>query len=486
MGMIGNANRALAAWSQAHMGAVPSPVNVSLGALADAAGGAADLVNGPTNSVLQLLGQLSGSPQYQFPIGAVQAAVPQPKSAAGKMGRAALAMAMPGGEVTDEARAASAVEQAIGGMIGRRGRAEAKAAAGKFLPAGQVPVVTQAGQRGLPIGGADQMLVQHPGAFGAFHSVKTPVAPHEVTASYLVPQLAKPKILTPEDLAGADVISLYGDRTRAGGHLTAVNGQTLANPVELQGGPDFGRWQEAGGSPAVWASEKSPVSQLRNQIAKSLDAGRDVYGVYTPMGPGSLDQSTMMTDTLTQMLQGSDVLKKHLDAFDRTMKQMGLTLPSARDPEALAAALHDSTQGARRDFTQTMDSADWLGRGFPDVGAARMALTDPNLLDVPAGASGYRLMKFGPETLERMDPTMPHGSYSEQMAGENAGQLSSLVPFDMMFPTWAAGRREAGKAPGSDLRAFEMSKPTQTMTPEAVDGLMDYQQRASQAPSVPQ
>lgn len=95
MGFFGKGGD-LAKWSQAHMGAIPSPVNVSTGALADALGGTADMLNQyVVNPVLAAQGALSGSKPYQFPTGAVQAAVPQPKGMMGRAGRAALAMAIP-------------------------------------------------------------------------------------------------------------------------------------------------------------------------------------------------------------------------------------------------------------------------------------------------------------------------------------------------------------------------------------------------------
>ena len=339
------------------------------------------------------------------------------------------------------------------------------------------PVVTQAGARREPLGGPEQHRAQHPGAFGPYHNLKPQIDPNEVAGIYepLNPWGLPPvRRITPADLEGGDVISLYGDRTRAGERLMGLQGAPFERPVDLHGGPDFGRMHESAGSRSVWASEPSPTAGLKKKIAKSLSEGRNVFGVYTPMGPQSLDQTTMMTDTLAQMIKQSELSPSSVAAFDKSVAQLGL--PSISDPDAVAAALATKNQGQRLAWVRAIDNASRLAEGFPEVGAARLALTNPELREMPAGASGYRVMKFGPESLEAVTETpIRHGSYSANILGENLGAFDELVPFNMLFRDTFNQRRAEGRDYLSDLRALELSKPVQTMTPEVVDSLMSYQ-----------
>lgn len=111
MGMFGRANAALGQWSKAHMGLIPDPSPATAGALADALGGTADMVNQyVANPVLNAMGS-----SFRFPTGAVQGAVAQPKSMMGRAGRMALGVAIPvpGAQEAGGARAVEEAAQAV-------------------------------------------------------------------------------------------------------------------------------------------------------------------------------------------------------------------------------------------------------------------------------------------------------------------------------------------------------------------------------------
>jgi hypothetical protein len=55
----------------------------------------------------------------------------------------------------------------------------------RFEPPSKKPAVTQAGELGLPVSGAEQMAVAHPSPFGAFATVKPRRRASEVTSEYL-------------------------------------------------------------------------------------------------------------------------------------------------------------------------------------------------------------------------------------------------------------------------------------------------------------
>ena len=364
-----------------------------------------------------------------------------------------------------------------------------KGFATRFQPASKEPIVTQAGRAGLPVAGAEQMAVAHPSPFGAFATIKPSKPASEMSSGYLPAEEIGPlppgrnaplavfdpdaprKTFSVEDLENSMVVSLLGDRTSAGRRVVDIDG-TPVN-VMTYGGPRYGEFNEAMGSPAVWASERSPISSLRNQIRGGLEQGLDVYGVYTAMGPRSLDQTTMMTDALLQQARARGIGGRDAAAFDSAMREVVPDFVGIGDPGAYQQ-LASLPQGQRLQFTQRMDNAKLLEAGFPDVSATRIALTEPELLDAPAGSSGFSVVKLGPESLKDFDISLPHPTYPVQMAGETVGRFPEMVPFDMVFSDLVSERRGAGAAAGKDLRALELRRPAQVVTPEQLERLLRY------------
>jgi hypothetical protein len=185
----------------------------------------------------------------------------------------------------------------------------------------------------------------------------------------------------------------------------------------------------------------------------------------------------MMTDLLSDMATKSPIRREDFAVFNDAAKRIIPNFAGLGHAD-LAQQLATATQGQRKRFVDLMDTSKMLEKGFPDVSAARVALTEEALRDVPAGTSGYSVVKFGPESLEYLEPTVPHPSYDTQMAGEMVGRLPNPTPFSLMFPKFVAQRREVGMPAGSDLRALELRKPTEVYDQEALDNLMAYLMRA--------
>lgn len=340
-----------------------------------------------------------------------------------------------------------------------------------FERPGIKPVVTQAGERGLPIRGREQVRAQHPSKFGVFSDYKTPT-PVEETEVVTEPFAALPRdrMFDLSRLEGAKLVSLYGDKERAGDTIRSVGG--LPTNVVTHGGAMFPALQEALGGNAAWASEPGALALTRRAIREGLEAGQPVFGVTTTMGPGAVNQTVDMTDLLHQMAQSSPIRKKDLTVFNRRAREVLPGYAGLLDEDA-AMQMRGMTQGQRKAFVGLMDNAAALQRGFPNVGAARYALTEPYLVDVPAGASGYSFVELGPESLTPLEDGIPHPSYADRMAGRFAGR-GPLVPFDLMFSDFVKSRRAAGSPAGFDLRALELAKPSQVVTPEEYDRLMRY------------
>lgn len=340
-----------------------------------------------------------------------------------------------------------------------------------FSRPGDEPIVTQAGRMGLPVVGRELAEAQHPSKFGIFSKYKTPVPVSETEVE------VSPFAVLPRDrrfdmnrLENAKIVSLYGDRLRAGDTITSVNG--LPVNVRTHGGPFFGALQEALGGNAGWASEYGALAPLRREILEGLEAGLPVFGAYTPMGPGALNQTIEMTDLLHQLARNSPILKRDLAVFDKEASSIIPGYAGLLHEEA-PMQMRDLTQGQRKAFVAKLDSAKRLGEGFPSVPAARYALTEEDLLDVPAGASGYSFVEFGPESLKSLEGGIEHPTYADRMAGTFEGR-GSFVPFDMLFSDFVRSRRAGGDPAGSDLRSLELKKPSQVMDPENFDRLMRY------------
>lgn len=359
---------------------------------------------------------------------------------------------------------------AAANMAGPEGAAANARITPELIPPGTEPVVTQVGRQGLPVRGMDLVEAQHPSNFSVFARYKTPKDPLE-TEVVTTPYADLPvRAFDPTQLEGARIISLLADKERAGDTILSVDG--LPTNVDTQGGPLHAALQEALGGSAVFSNAPGPLTTLRRQIAEGLEAGRPVFGVTTTMSPSAVNQTVDMVELLHQMAQSSPIRAGDITDFNTKMQSILPRYAGLLHPEAVPQ-LQNMTQGQRKAFVRELDNAEALAKGFPNVGAARFALTDENLIDVPAGASGYQVVQFGPESMGPANSIIRHRAYPDDIGGTYEGR-GPLVPFSTMFSDFTKGRRAEGLPAGSDLRSFEFKKPFQDMTPEAYDLFMRY------------
>lgn len=256
------------------------------------------------------------------------------------------------------------------------------------------------------------------------------------------------------DMKGKTLIPAYGDRTYGGANLTEIGGVKLDQPVEMQGGHDFMRDQETG----LWASEKSPMNTKARFIDDLIAEGEDPTLVYTAMGGQSGDFSHHMGDTVMGMVEQSKITKAAAKEYDKTIrdtvdpKWVGILSPKAR--EYLDTKMTGSN---RRLLWQEMDKTKWSDQGFPHVGVARTAITDPELLTVAPFSSGLSIGQPSGGGLLSLGNNRPHKSYSSQIGGDYMGKLENQVSGDVMWRDFFGDRRAAGVKPSGDQRSFMMS-----------------------------
>lgn len=256
------------------------------------------------------------------------------------------------------------------------------------------------------------------------------------------------------DMKGKTLIPAYGDRTYGGANLTEIGGVKLDQPVQMQGGHDFMRDQETG----LWASEKSPMNTKARFIDDLIAEGEDPALVYTAMGGQSGDFSHHMGDTVMGMVEQSKITKAAAKGYDKTIrdtvdpKWVGILSPKAR--EYLDTKM---TGSDRRLLWQEMDKTKWSDQGFPHVGVARTAITDPELLTVAPFSSGLSIGQPSGGGLLSLGNNRPHKSYSSQIGGDYMGKLENQVSGDVMWRDFFGDRRAAGVKPSGDQRSFMMS-----------------------------
>tara|TARA_R100001463_G_scaffold22718_4_gene54459 strand:+ start:3246 stop:4319 length:1074 start_codon:yes stop_codon:yes gene_type:complete len=260
-------------------------------------------------------------------------------------------------------------------------------------------------------------------------------------------------ILIPEqtidisELQGRTLTPAYGDRTYAGKTLDAIAGVKLNQPVEMQGGNEFMRLNDAG----LWASEQAAMKTK----AKAMSDMDDPLMVYTAMSGQSGDFSKMMSDATMGMIEQSKITKKAAKSYDDLIKKnvdsdwVGILNPKARE------YINNMSGSDRRLLWQFMDKDSFKKQGFPDLGVIRAAITDPALLTTPSFTTG--------RSIGALDSiiTQPskHKTYNTEVVGEYLGSLPKDVPGELIwrdfFEEMAKRKETTGKA--NPQRAFLMT-----------------------------
>lgn len=286
--------------------------------------------------------------------------------------------------------------------------------------------------------------------------------------------LSPAKTIDIADLEGRVLMPAYGDRTRAGGLLTSVDGEELMSPVDLQGGADFMRSQ--GG---IWASEPDAMKTKAKYI---LNTAREIEDApilaYTAMGAQAGDFSRMMSDAVMGQLRpsmGNVIDPEVVTRFDNYVtKNVDKNWPGILSAEA-SNYIPNMTGSNRRLLWQEMDKKAYRDAGFPDVGATRLAITDPRLLDAQPFDTG---LTFGRVDVEApLTETTPdvHSTYRSQIHGDYVGGLLGNVPGEMVWRDFFNARRASSAAPSTDQRAFMMTPSVrQKVDAQMVDEISRY------------
>jgi hypothetical protein len=269
------------------------------------------------------------------------------------------------------------------------------------------------------------------------------------------------------------LVATFGDRTRADAVLGSINNNTLAAPVPLQGGADFMRTD--GG---LWASEPAAMARQQRAIARLADQAQQTPVLaYTSMGAQSGDFSRMMSDAVMGQMTPEAVGRINPDAaarYDAAIRRTNPAWPGIRSPNiAETVASMPGTQ--RRELWQEMDKGVYREAGFPDVGAARLAITDPRLLSAQPFDTGLTMGRVDPSLRLSDTPPDVHATYGSQIDGQYLGGLLSPVPGEMIWRDFFNTRRAQGLPSASDQRAFMMTPGiSQRVDAQMIDEVSRY------------
>lgn len=350
-------------------------------------------------------------------------------------------------------------------------------------------IISQAGEYGdyVPKGGRERDPRKwHPISNTA---LSRPLA--EMSAEHvLVGPRTERKFIKPEELEGKAIIPALADRTAGGSLLTKVNEMELETPVKMQAGESFMYGPAAEGKDkAAWASDPGIISALANKAKASAEKGLDPYLAYVAMGSRSGDYSHHMTDTLLEMLKNSKVSKDTIKDFDEQMRTNtankwkaykdwpGLTSPKIED-----YLYGEGPAKARTKMAELMGQGQFQKAGMPDVGAARFAITAPELLHAEDYSAGRSIVKLDPQGRRIKNPEVPHKTYKDQLGADpDVGYVGGFeydIPFNVMNKEFVDKLLAEDPAkysnPSMMAYTYRMNQPTVEMTPEVVDRLSKY------------
>lgn len=357
-----------------------------------------------------------------------------------------------------------------------------------------------------------------PAMYTPFSVTKAKNAPYTYSASGLyLGQNAQPELITPEMQQGKRMFFAAGDRTAGDVEISNVGNIALRRPVRLYAG---GEYMDTGDT---WASHRGVMTPKQNVLLPALEAGEDIGFAFTPMGERSGDFAKHQGQLFSEMLYSSkmprasvakvnEVIKSISDAQsakdlarqNKARAKEGLKplkrAKSARVPSVSSEGFRDwfdsqSAEGVRKPFLQAMDASPMKAlKGVPDVGEARFAATNPDLVKSEWGSTGFR---FGTPDVARGLLDADHPTYDTRLAakeGTRSQTYGQQIPWtiaarDTALPRLAQSAMDTGafrrgqnvpfsgrrSTLPSDQRVFTMNpKTSQIIDQQYVDEATTY------------
>lgn len=328
---------------------------------------------------------------------------------------------------------------------------------------------------------AEQAGYYHP--IGSGLKLSRPIS--EMQGEYLPTEginMIPERVFDPAKMVGGASVPLVGDNALGGLDLIAINGMPLSDQVTLQAGRSFMRQNPN----EAFASGEGVSKSIDSRIEQALREGAtDVYGPFVSMSPTAVDYNTMLFEAMLRSFDPLTLSKMTAKEFDKAMfnfavqnKKTGkMDYPARdfvglRDPRLEEQMLDQSSGSLRKVFADRAQMKQFQTQGLPDVAAARFAISDPTMLDLPLGTTGLDIARFKDSNRLTQSSPNPHKTYSTHILGDYVGGLETPVSYKDYFQTFFDARRLLGNKPSEENYAFQRSMPIQHHDQEWLDRLM--------------
>jgi len=242
---------------------------------------------------------------------------------------------------------------------------------------------------------------------------------------------------------------------------------------------------------SVWASNSNIIKRIADEAesARLLSEGEEVYGMTGSMAPNANDFATMTGAAMAELVKGSKFTKKTAKEFDKAMKAFDPNFVGLNSPDLTEWAVSTSSPN-RKMFIRLMDTSPMQAAGLPSPAKARLSVTDPTQVDMPAGMFGLGVSKLDElSPILRKEPapypsnspgqSVPHSTYNTQITGDYFGSLPPVpqgLIFRDVYDPMEGGVTKAGKPlnEAHKTHAIKTIMPVQRLRPDILEGILDY------------
>ena len=245
-------------------------------------------------------------------------------------------------------------------------------------------------------------------------------------------------------------ITSMSDRTRTG-LLTDIDGVSLNRPVYLQGGQPY-MYENPG---QVWASGAKPASdiyKMANMLKETT--GKDPLYIPWVMSPSGSDFANMTGETMlsyAQTVMGKDTKK----GLDRQIKNRFIPDWVGLDDPASIEQFRNLSDRKRKSMKKTLLDKEFRNEGGLSIGEARLAIADPNQLNLP-DASILNVGQIFPD--QPMIMQSGHAAYPLGVPGQGLGAVQDNKNiFDLLLMhRLNRGIIDPSNPSRKDIRTLEM------------------------------
>ena len=262
-------------------------------------------------------------------------------------------------------------------------------------------------------------------------------------------------------------ITSMSDRTRTG-LLTDIDGVSLNRPVYLQGGQPY-MYENPG---QVWASGTKPASDIYKMAGILKETtGKDPLYIPWVMSPSGSDFANMTGETMlsyAQTVMGKDTKK----ALDRQIKNRFIPDWKGLDDPASIDQFRNLSDRKRKSMKKTLLDKEFRNEGGLSIGEARLAIADPNQLNLP-DASILNVGQVFPD--QPLIMQSGHSAYPLGVPGQGLGAVpESRNIFDLLvMHRLNRGIIDPSSPSRKDIRTLEM-KPYAGLLDESLLKSLGY------------